>query len=100
LGFLEVSVRDRGRGVPADEIGKLFQKFVQIHRSDDEKRAISTGLGLYICRGIVEAQGGRIWIDNEPGAGATFVFTVPVAERLAPSKRDAIRPAPDDAVRP
>jgi signal transduction histidine kinase len=95
-GFLSVSVHDHGRGVPADEVGKLFQKFAQIHRSDDVKRAVSTGLGLYICRGIVERQGGKIWFEDRPGPGATFVYTVPTADRLAPARGDVLRVDPTE----
>ncbi|MCY4557054.1 MAG: response regulator [Chloroflexi bacterium] len=72
-----VSVSDRGRGIPADLLPRLFRKF---SRSADEEQE-DTGLGLAICKGIVEAHGGRIWAESDgPDTGARFTFTLPVAQ--------------------
>ena len=74
-----VSVRDEGRGISSDEALRLFQKFSQL---PDEAGSNVTGhgLGLAICRGIVEAHGGRIWVESDGHErGSTFSFTVPVA---------------------
>ena len=72
-----VSVSDRGRGIAADMLPRLFRKF---SRSADEEKE-DTGLGLAICKGIVEAHGGRIWAESDgPDTGARFTFTLPVAE--------------------
>ena len=71
-----VSVSDRGRGIAADMLPRLFRKF---SRSADEEKE-DTGLGLAICKGIVEAHGGRIWAESDgPDTGARFTFTLPVA---------------------
>ncbi|MBI2917369.1 MAG: response regulator [Chloroflexi bacterium] len=77
--YVTVRVRDRGRGIPADKLPLLFKKFSQVH--EDSARALAgTGLGLVICKGIVEAHGGRIWAESQgEGQGATFSFTLPVA---------------------
>ena len=84
-----VSVVDEGRGIPTERLPNLFRKF---SRRDDDNPGGDTGLGLAICKGIVEAHGGRIWAESEgPGLGARFTFTIPVVEELA-SKR--LRPAP------
>ena len=73
-----VSVSDEGRGIPAESLPHLFRKFSPI---DAEAQAGDTGLGLAICKGIVEAHGGRIWAESDgPGLGARFTFTVPTVE--------------------
>ncbi len=69
------SVRDTGPGIPEDEQARLFDRF---WRAADGQRG-GTGLGLSIAKGIVEAQGGRIWVSSRPGAGSTFYFTLPRA---------------------
>jgi signal transduction histidine kinase len=73
-----VSVRDHGQGIPAEELDKLFKPFgkTTVRGTAGEK---STGLGLAICRKIVEGHGGRIWAESEPGKGSTFSFSLPVA---------------------
>jgi len=72
-----ISVRDCGPGLPAEDIERVFDKF---YRSDssDSQIAYGYGLGLYVCRRLVEAQGGRIWAENHPDGGAVFSFTLPV----------------------
>lgn len=77
-GAIQVAVRDRGPGISEDEVPKLFQKFASM-RSSGPNRAVGTGLGLYICRKIVEAGGGLMWVDTRPGRGSTFFYTVPTA---------------------
>jgi PAS domain S-box-containing protein len=93
-----VHVRDGGPGIPGDKMPLLFRKFVQVHTTG----AKGTGLGLFICKGIVEAHGGRIWAESREGEGATFSFTLPVGDgglaAAAPQpgskeKRTAARPA-------
>lgn len=73
-----VSVRDFGPGLPPPELDRVFQKFYRIDGSDAQA-AYGYGLGLYICRQLVEAQGGRIWAENHPDGGAIFSFALPVA---------------------
>ena len=73
-----VSVADEGRGIPSERLPYLFRKF---SRLDAEDQGGDTGLGLAICKGIVEAHGGRIWAESEgPGLGARFTFTMPAVE--------------------
>jgi len=75
--FAEISVRDEGPGIPDEYLETVFEKFFRITRPDQPN---GSGLGLSICKGLVEAQGGRIWARNNPGAGATFTFTLPVEQ--------------------
>jgi len=73
-----VSVIDEGRGIPAESLPDLFRKF---SRAQSEEQTGDTGLGLSICKGIVEAHGGRIWAESDgPGTGACFTFTLPSVE--------------------
>lgn len=73
-----VSVVDSGRGVPAERLPHLFAKF---SRPDGPDQGRDLGLGLAICKGIVEAHGGRIWATSDgPGLGSRFTFTVPAAD--------------------
>ena len=73
-----VSVSDQGRGIPAESLPHLFRRFSRI---DSEDQGADTGLGLAICKGIVEAHGGRIWGESDgPGLGARFTFTIPMVE--------------------
>ncbi len=85
-GFhVTLSVSDDGRGILPEHLPHLFRKFTSApddSRRDDAER---TGLGLAICKGIVEAHGGRIWAESDgPGLGARFTFTIPVAESVGP----------------
>ncbi len=73
-----VSVADEGRGIPAERLPHLFRKF---YGAQAEGQGGDTGLGLAICKGIVEAHGGRIWAESDgPGTGARFTFTLPSVE--------------------
>jgi PAS domain S-box-containing protein len=74
--FVRFSVCDTGTGIPAEQLPHIFARGWQARRGD--RRGI--GLGLAIASGIVEAHGGKIWVDSKYGAGSTFLFTVPVAE--------------------
>jgi len=81
-----VSVSDDGRGILPEHLPHLFRKFTSA--PDDSRRdgAERTGLGLAICKGIIEAHGGRIWAESDgPGLGARFTFTIPVAEAAGTS---------------
>lgn len=80
--MLRVSVIDRGIGMSPEEQSKLFQKFARLSQKGLEKQIAGTGLGLYICRRMVEDQGGHIWVESEFGKGSTFTFTVPVATEV------------------
>ena len=76
-----ISVSDRGRGVPPEMLGQLFRKHVALTGGDAAGGTAAVGLGLAICKGLVEAHGGRIRAESAGiGRGARFTFTVPVAE--------------------
>ena len=82
-GYVTLSVTDKGRGIEPDRLPLLFRTFSGV--DDDWKREVpASGLGLAICKGIVEAHGGRIWAESKGvGFGSRFTFTVPVAEVTA-----------------
>ncbi|MFH1571262.1 MAG: cache domain-containing protein [Gemmatimonadota bacterium] len=75
---VELWVQNEGEGIPAEHLPRLFGKFsrLEVHKRQGKK---GTGLGLYICRQLVEKQGGRIWAESEPGQWARFTFTMPRA---------------------
>jgi signal transduction histidine kinase len=74
--MLQISIEDNGTGSPVDKMDNLFHKFYQIDTSLIRKHG-GFGLGLVICKGILEAHGGKIWIDKEYRNGAAFRFTIP-----------------------
>jgi PAS domain S-box-containing protein len=74
--FIELRVNDRGRGVPESHRQKIFEKFSQVEVSDG-KRKSGTGLGLPICKQIVEQHGGKIGVEGREGGGTSFYFTIP-----------------------
>ncbi len=74
-----VSVSDCGPGIPPEEQSRIFEKFHRLD-SSDAKETYGYGLGLYLCRRLVEAMNGRIWVESEPGHGATFKFALPLVE--------------------
>jgi len=69
-------VRDQGRGIPADKLEAIFERFRQVDASDSREKG-GTGLGLAICRGLVAQHGGRIWAENAPEGGAVFRLVLP-----------------------
>jgi signal transduction histidine kinase len=82
-GHIIVTIADNGIGIPKEKQGSVFSKFGQIvtSKTSDSAQKMSTGLGLYITKGIVEAHGGNVSFTSEPGKGTTFTFTLPVAHR-------------------
>jgi signal transduction histidine kinase len=81
------SVTDAGRGIPAERLEGIFERFRQVDASDAREKG-GAGLGLPIARGIVERHGGRIWAESGAGRGSVFRFTLPVAvAELEPTAR-------------
>jgi signal transduction histidine kinase len=83
-GEIVLSVRDTGPGIPPDDAPHVFDRYWQAKRSD--RRGI--GLGLPIARGLVEAQGGKLWVESELGRGTTFFFTLPAHDPRRAAPRD------------
>ena len=84
--LVEVSVVDEGSGIPTERLPHLFRKYA---RSDRDDRRVGPGLGLAICKGLVEAHGGRIWAESvEAGQGTRFTFSIPVAEEVEHAAAD------------
>jgi two-component system phosphate regulon sensor histidine kinase PhoR len=80
-GFARFTVRDEGLGIPLVEQKRIFEKFYRL--DPDHRRGIGgSGLGLYISRELVRTMNGRIWVESDPGKGATFTFELPLAERV------------------
>ncbi|HUR25027.1 MAG TPA: PAS domain S-box protein [Candidatus Thermoplasmatota archaeon] len=80
-GEAVISVADTGLGLSKEQVAQLFQPFVRLHEATSTARG--TGLGLYICKGIVEQQGGRIWAESDgPGKGSTFRLALPLDAAL------------------
>ncbi|NJM98368.1 MAG: PAS domain S-box protein [Phormidesmis sp. RL_2_1] len=79
------SVQDDGQGIPTDKLNSIFERFQQVDSSDSRRKG-GTGLGLTICRKIVEQHSGRIWAESKMGVGSCFYFTIP----LSPSATEPI----------
>ncbi|MBI5017740.1 MAG: GAF domain-containing protein [Deltaproteobacteria bacterium] len=77
--FAVVTVADEGPGIPRERLGEVFERYIQI-RDPGKDHPLGTGLGLTICREIVERLGGQIWVESEEGRGTTFCFTLPLGE--------------------
>ncbi len=76
--FVRIDVSDTGPGIPDEYKTRLFDRYAQMKGRRGKRRG--SGLGLTFCRMVVEAHGGRIWIEDNPGGGSIFAFTLPVAE--------------------
>jgi two-component system sensor histidine kinase VicK len=77
--YVRFAIRDEGLGIPAAEQRRVFEKFYRL--DPNLTRGVGgTGLGLYICRELVQRMGGRIWVESMEGRGSTFVVELPVAE--------------------
>jgi two-component system phosphate regulon sensor histidine kinase PhoR len=77
-GALEIFVRDDGPGIPAEALPRVFERFYRVDKARSRDQG-GTGLGLSIVKHIVQAHGGEVRAESEPGKGATFFFTLPAA---------------------
>jgi signal transduction histidine kinase len=77
-GKVRFSVQDEGPGIPASQRERVFEKFYRLDPNMTQGVG-GTGLGLYICRELIESMNGKIWVESEPGVGSTFAFELPVA---------------------
>jgi two-component system phosphate regulon sensor histidine kinase PhoR len=92
---VELQVRDTGVGVSPEELPRLFERF---YKADQARRSQGTGLGLAIAKHIVQAHGGTIWAEANPGGGTIFIFRLPVSgpadaehgERIVPTEQDGL----------
>ena len=79
--YMLISVADRGPGIPPADVERVFDKFYRVMETQTKAtRTSGSGLGLAVCKGLVEAHGGRIWVENRQGGGAIFQFTLPLGE--------------------
>jgi signal transduction histidine kinase len=76
---IQVGVSDNGRGIPKEQQESIFEMYRRLPNAD----VPGTGIGLALCRRIIERHGGRIWTESTPGKGSTFYFTLPCPDRLS-----------------
>jgi signal transduction histidine kinase len=74
---VRVTVRDSGRGIPTDDLDRVFEQFFQVEQGDEVSRN-GLGLGLFVCRDLIHRQGGRMWAESVPEHGTAICFTVPI----------------------
>jgi PAS domain S-box-containing protein len=88
---ITISITDPGVGIASDKKERIFRKFHRLD-SDDSRESYGHGLGLYITRGLVEAHGGKIWVESVEEEGSTFSFTLPLARK--PQTTEGLSPSP------
>jgi len=79
-----IEVADQGIGIEPEALPYIFERFYK--PASQQSVYSGLGVGLYICKEIVERHGGRIWAESEPGKGSTFYLELPLAEEAAPSQ--------------
>lgn len=95
--YVRIAVADSGLGIPAEDVPHLFQKFYRVDNSDTREIG-GTGLGLYLCRKLVESMEGRIWVESEYKKGSTFYVEVPRIDRAKATElmeREKLASQPD-----
>lgn len=75
--WVEISVTDTGKGIPSEDLSRVFERFYRVEKDRSRAPEGGTGLGLSIAKHIVEGHGGKIWVQSELGKGSTFRFTIP-----------------------
>jgi two-component system sensor histidine kinase KdpD len=83
---VRIAVLDRGLGIPVEELDNVFDKFYRLRHSQG---ASGIGLGLSICKGIIEAHGGQISANQRPGGGAVFAIILPAQAASAEPRKEA-----------
>ncbi len=78
--YILISIADRGPGIPPADIERIFDKFYRVLSTQNKAVRSGSGLGLAVCKGLVEAHGGRIWAENREGGGTIFFFTLPITK--------------------
>jgi signal transduction histidine kinase len=86
-GAVDVHVADTGPGIAPEHLPRLFERFYRVDPARSQKEG-GTGIGLAIARSVVEAHGGRIWADSNPGRGSVFTFELPVAPAATTTRRE------------
>jgi signal transduction histidine kinase len=82
-GRVVFSVQDSGPGLSTAQQGQLFQRFRQVSGKFDTRSHEGSGLGLALAKEMVELMGGTIWVESKPGAGSTFLFSLPTRRRVS-----------------
>jgi PAS domain S-box-containing protein len=95
--YILFTVKDQGRGIPADKLESIFERFQQVDASDSRQKG-GTGLGLAICRSILQQHGGQIWVESTLGEGSTFYFTLPLSASEQSSELEAVQLEPSDSL--
>ncbi|MGW8256066.1 MAG: sensor histidine kinase [Thermoguttaceae bacterium] len=90
--MIDLVVRDNGRGIPAEVLPKIFDSYFSTKKGPDASGKGGTGLGLSMCRDIIEAHHGRIRVDSAPGRGTAFTIKLPTAAKAKQEKRSPIPP--------
>ena len=84
---IRISVSDTGIGIPSSDVSRIFERF---YKADKARTGGGTGLGLAIAKHVIEAHGGRIWVESIEGKGSTFHFTIPVSASLKQNRTSKI----------
>ena len=95
--WVQVTVKDQGRGIPASHLSAIFERFRQVEDADAQEKG-GTGLGLPICKNIVEEHGGTIGVESEEGKGSSFWFRLPKQQNPSPSQQPQAADSPPVAL--